>query len=404
MRSLLNNVDILFICSHLGRIEAAYKRIEYFMKYLRARGVRVACIGVTHITSHGIVKPSEECYSVSLAISSRSLAILPINFLLSFLFIILILILRPKVIMISIPDSYLILASYIGGVLVRSKIVIDIRDPQEEIMSFKYRKGLSDFITKVYKYISYGIYRRAHIIIGVTRTLINILIRKLYRPVYLIPNGADLNVFKPLNKKEARQRLGLSQESLLIGYIGGVSTYGYYNILPVLIAIRKIKRELGADIKFVVAGPILDGGIKRIIDYFKDELIYMGVLDINTVVTLLSACDIGVIPRIGDPVYDYAVPVKFYEYIAVGLPVIAIANKRSELAEIVEKNKLGIVCEPQDYDCIEKAIKALAINKNLLDEFRKNVLTFRKYIDRRIGAERLFKLISRLMQANKHET
>jgi len=403
MRSLLHNVDILFICSHLGRIEAAYRRIEYFMKYLRARGVRVACIGVTHITSHGIIKSSEECYSIPLAVSSRSLAILPINFLLSFSFIILILILRPKVIMISIPDSYLVLASYIGGMLVRSEIVIDIRDPQEEIMSFTYRKGLSDFIT-IYKYISYGIYRRAHIIIGVTRTLVNILIRKLYRPVYLIPNGADLNVFKPLNKKEARQRLGLSQESLLIGYIGVLSTYGYYNILPVLIAIRKIRRELGADIKFVAAGPILNGGIKRIIDYFRDEFIYMGVLDINTVVTLLSACDIGVIPRIGDPVYDYAVPVKFYEYIAVGQPVIAIANKRSELGEIVENNKLGIVCEPQDYDCIEKAIKALAIHKNLLDEFRKNVLTFRKYIDRRIGAERLFKLISRLMNANKLET
>ena len=399
----MNNVDILFICSHLGRIEAAYRRIEYFMKYLRARGVRVACIGVTHITSHGIIKSSEECYSIPLAVSSRSLAILPINFLLSFSLIILILILRPKVIMISIPDSYLVLASYIGGMLVRSEIVIDIRDPQEEIMSFTYRKGLSDFIT-IYKYISYGIYRRAHIIIGVTRTLVNILIRKLYRPVYLIPNGADLNVFKPLNKKEARQRLGLSQESLLIGYIGVLSTYGYYNILPVLIAIRKIRRELGADIKFVAAGPILNGGIKRIIDYFRDEFIYMGVLDINTVVTLLSACDTGVIPRIGDPVYDYAVPVKFYEYIAVGLPVIAIANKRSELGEIVENNKLGIVCEPQDYDCIEKAIKALAIHKNLLDEFRKNVLTFRKYIDRRIGAERLFKLISRLMNANKLET
>jgi glycosyltransferase involved in cell wall biosynthesis len=128
----------------------------------------------------------------------------------------------------------------------------------------------------------------------------------------------------------------------------------------------------------------------------------MGVLDTNSVVTLLSACDIGVIPRIGDPVYNYAVPVKFYEYIAVGLPVIAIANKRGELAEIVEENKLSIVCEPQDYACMEKAIKALAINKNLLDEFRKNVLIFRKYVDRRIGAERLFKLIrSRLMQADR---
>jgi glycosyltransferase involved in cell wall biosynthesis len=398
---VLNNVDILFICSHLGKIEAAYRRIEYFMKYLRARGMRVACIGVTNITRHGIAKSSEECYSIPLVISSRSLAVLLINFLLSFSLILLILIIRPKVIIISIPDSYLILASYIGGVLVRSKIVIDIRDPQEEIMSFTYRKGLSGFIAKVYKYINYSIYRRARVIIGVTRTLVNTLIRKLYKPVYLIPNGADLNVFKPLNEKEMRQRLGLSQESLLIGYIGGLSSYGYYNILPVLTAIRKIGRELGADIKFVAAGPILNDGIKRIIDYFTDEFIYMGVIDTKGVVTLLSACDIGVIPRIGDPVYNYAVPVKFYEYIAAGLPVIAIANKRGELAEIVEKNKLGIVCESQDYACIEKAIKALAINKNLLDEFRKNVLTFRKYIDRRIGAERLFKLISRLVQADK---
>jgi glycosyltransferase involved in cell wall biosynthesis len=371
------------------------------MKYLRARGVRVGCIGVAHITHHGITKPSKECYSALLAISSRSLAVLPINFLLSFLLILLILILRPRIIIISIPDSYLVLASYIGGVLTRAKIVIDIRDPQEEIMSSTYRKGLSGFIAKVYKYINYTVYRRAHIITGVTRTLGTIMTHELHRPVYLIPNGADLNVFKPLNKEEARQKLGLSQESLLIGFVGGLSSYGYYNVLPVLIAIRRIRRELGIDIKFVVAGPILDEGVKHVIDYFRDEFIYMGVLDANNVVTLLSACDIGVVPRIGDPVYNYAVPVKFYEYIAVGLPVIAIANKRSELAEIVEKNKLGIVCEPQDYACIEKAIKALAINKDLLDEFRKNVLIFRKYIDRRIGAERLFKLISRLMQADR---
>jgi glycosyltransferase involved in cell wall biosynthesis len=398
---MLNDADILFVCSHLGGAGAAYRRIEYFMKYLRARGVRVACIGVLHVTRHGITKSSKECYSAPLAISSRSLAVLPINFLLPFLLVLLILILRPRVIIISIPDSYLVLASYIGGVLARSKVVIDVRDPQEEIMSSTYRKGLSGFIAKVYKYINYTVYRRAHIITGVTRTLVTTMARELRKHVYLIPNGADLNVFRPLNKEEARQKLGLSQGSLLIGFIGGLSSYGYCNVLPVLIAIRRIRRELGIDIKFVVAGPILDDGIKRIIDYFRDEFIYMGVLDTSNVVTLLSACDIGVVPRIGDPVYNYAVPVKFYEYIATGLPVIAIANKRSELAEIVEKNKLGIVCEPQDYACIEKAIKALVIDKNLLGEFRKNVLIFRKYIDRRIGAERLFKLVSRLMQADK---
>ena len=394
----MNNIDVLFVCNYLGRAEAAYRRVEYFMKYLRARGMKVACIGVTHVTRHSIVKSSEECYSIPLAISSRSLAVLLINFLLSFSLILLILILRPMVIIISIPDSYLILASYIGGVLTGSKIVIDIRDPQEEIMSFTYRKGLSGFIAKVYKHINYGIYKRAHIIIGVTITPVNSLIRKLYKPVYLIPNGADLNVFKPLNKKEVRQRFGLSQESLLIGFVGGLSSYGYYNVLPVLIAIRRIRRELGIDIKFVVAGSILDDGIKRIIDYFRDEFIYMGVLDVNNVVTLLSACDIGVVPRIGDPAYNYAVPVKFYEYIATGLPVLAIVSRGSELARIVEKHRLGFVCEPGDHECLESVITTFAINKAVLDEYKKNVIVFRKHVDRKIGAKRLYELISKFLR------
>jgi hypothetical protein len=395
---VLNNVDTLFICSHLGRTEAAYRRIEYFMEYLRARGVRVGCIGVAHITRHGITKPSEECYSALLAISSRSLAVLPINFLLSFLLILLILILRPRIIIISIPDSYLVLASYIGGALTRAKIVIDIRDPQEEIMSSTYRKGLSGFIAKVYKYINYAVYRRAHIITGVTRTLVTIMARELHKPVYLIPNGAYLNVFKPLNKEEARQKLGLSQESLLIGFIGRLSSYGYYNVLPVLIAIRRIRRELGTDIRFVVAGPILDEGIKRIIGYFRDEFIYMGVLDTSNVVTLLSACDIGVIPRIGDPIYDYAIPVKFYEYIATGLPVLAIVSRGSELARIVKKHRLGFVCEPGDHECLESVITTFAINKAVLDEYKKNVIVFRKHVDRKIGAKRLYELISMFLR------
>jgi glycosyltransferase involved in cell wall biosynthesis len=168
--------------------------------------------------------------------------------------------------------------------------------------------------------------------------------------------------------------------------------------LPVLIAIRRIRRELGTDIRFVVAGPILDEGIKRIIDYFRDEFIYMGVLDTSNVVTLLSACDIGVIPRIGDPIYDYAIPVKFYEYIATGLPVLAIVSRGSELARIVEKHRLGFVCEPGDHECLESVITTFAINKAVLDEYKKNVIVFRKHVDRKIGAKRLYELISKFLR------
>jgi hypothetical protein len=41
----------------------------------------------------------------------------------------------------------------------------------------------------------------------------------------------------------------------------------------------------------------------------------------TTCTKLISDCDVGLIPRIKDPIYDYAIPAKFYEYTACGLPV-----------------------------------------------------------------------------------
>jgi len=82
---------------------------------------------------------------------------------------------------------------------------------------------------------------------------------------------------------------------------------------------------------------------------------------------------------------------------ATGLPVIVTAGRESELAKIVAENKLGFVCEPEDHVCLEKSILALATNKGMLDKLKKNVLMFRKYVDRKIGAEKLFRLIDEIL-------
>jgi len=402
----LSNIDVLFICNYLGEFEAGYRRVKYFFEYLRSKGLRTRCIGVIHLTSYGIIRPSKECYEVPLSVSSSNLAFLPINFInyvLSFSIIPLILILKPRVVVVSIPDSHILLASYIGSLMVGSRIIVDIRDPQEKLILISYKKGLSKFVAKAYKLINHSLYKRASSITVTTRTLVEWMTKDIGKQVNLIPNGADLRIFKAIDKREARTKLGLNQGSLLIAYIGLLSSRGYYNILPLLMATRKIRRKLGVDVKLVVAGPIYDGVVKRIIDYFKEEVTYMGVLDVKGVITLLSASDIGVIPRVGDAVYDYAIPAKFYEYVATGLPMIVLARKRSELGEVIEKNKLGFLCEPRDHICLEKVIETLALNRGLLDELRKNVLEFKKYVDRRIGAERLLKLIIWLIQDDKFD-
>lgn len=396
----MKRVDVIIVCDHLGKFEAAYRRISYFIKYLQSKNLRTVCVGPISIASYGIVKPPKECITISLSILSRNIVAHLFNVVLSLPLIILFLLLQPKVVIVSVPDSFLVIPSYLGCILTRAKLVIDIRDPQEEILirDWHSQKSFSHLLSRIYRLINYTIYRRCHAVIGVTRSLVTMMARQIGRSVILVPNGADLDAFTPLDKYEARKKLGLCEDCFLIAYIGLLSTRSYYNILPLLRSIKEIRRSLGLNIKLLMAGPLYDDYVKKIIRYFKDEIIYLGLLnEEKDVVTLLSACDIGIVPRANNPIYDYALPIKFYEYIATGLPLIVIASKESELARIVETYKLGLVCEPYDVDCLEIALIEVITNRRSLEYLRVNVMSFRKFVDRKIGAKILFKLIKGLI-------
>jgi len=380
-------------------MQVAYRRLSYFIKYLKKKKLKVRCAGFLQITGQGLLRPSRECYEVPLIVSTSKYAIhlLPLNFLLSLAIILLILILRPQIVIVSIPDSFPVLASHLGCTIIRSKLVIDIRDPQEEILMHMYnKKRFSSFIVKIYKKINYAIYRKAHAVIGVTGSLAMLLATKIGRNVRLIPNGADLNVFKPIDRSLARRKLGLNQNSFLMGFAGTLTWY--YDVLPVLVALRKVKKKLNVDVRLVVAGPLHDKYLKNVFDRFRDVVTYLGVLDVEGVVTMLSACDIGLIPLIEDPVFDLALPAKFYEYVAIGLPLLVTASDSSELAKVVKERGLGVVCKHKDIVCLENALTLLIKDKGLLKSFTENITAYRKYVDRRVGAERFYMLIIELLR------
>jgi len=148
-----------------------------------------------------------------------------------------------------------------------------------------------------------------------------------------------------------------------------------------------------------MAGPILDRTYERILLKHRiPNVVYLGVLDIDKLKILYSAADLGLIPRVDDPAFDYSLPVKFYEYIAMGLPVLALCRRESELARTIVENGLGFVCEPSDEACIEHAIEALLQNPEIYNEIKGKVLKYRKLIDRRIGGAVLSAILKYLMR------
>ena len=385
---------VVIISTH-WEIGAAYMRQSYLMNYLKTYGYNVSCIGFVTLPVRGNV---QECINLPLRISTRNEVINAIvnTFILFPSLIVALLLLRPRIIVVSLPDAEPVMATYFASIIGRMKLVIDIRDPQEENMILLYN-GFSRLIAKMYRNLMHIIYRKAHAVSVVTLSLLKYYVEKLRRKVYFVPNGADLRLFvKKRDKDTIRKKFGLPLNATLITYTGAIGISHYYGIISFIKIFREIKRELHEDLYLVLAGPIIDKYAYSIIRS-SNYVIYPGVLNKEDVVDLLSASDIGLIPFSTENkyklIYTYAIPVKFYEYIATCLPVLALGDYSSELGKLIDKYQVGYLCEPNNKTCIKDAILNIIETREKLVH---NACKSRTLVDRRFGAKVFLQLISKL--------
>ncbi|MEM4582993.1 MAG: glycosyltransferase [Desulfurococcaceae archaeon] len=323
-----------------------------------------------------------------------------LNVVLSFPLVFYIMHLRPKIILASVPEYSILIPSYVGARIVKAKLVVDIRDPPEtSFHSTLTRTGQNTLIIKFINTLCrvyYSICSRAHLVTAVTENLKARLEKKSLKNVVVVPNGADLAVFKSIDRVVARQLLGMDDDTFLIAYTGMIG--GYHELIKVMILVRKLNTFSNRKIKLILAGPIVDKMHQRLINSLVSEniVIYLGNLDTRRLVEVLSASDIGIIPLIASPIFDYAIPVKFYEYIAIGLPVIVYCNKDSELWKLVEENGLGFACRPSDLYCVEHSLKTLML-KDAHSRIKIKVENYRSKVDRVLGARILLIIIKHLL-------
>lgn len=118
-------------------------------------------------------------------------------------------------------------------------------------------------------------------------------------------------------------------------------------------------RRAGAGLR--LAGPFRPESIQAgYLERFAGVVKYEGFLDREGVAALLSRCVAGLVV-LGDlPHYRESLPVKLFEYMAAGLPVIA--SDFPKWREIVEGGRCGICVDPADIEAIAAAIRTLVGN------------------------------------------
>jgi glycosyltransferase involved in cell wall biosynthesis len=151
--------------------------------------------------------------------------------------------------------------------------------------------------------------RRADLVITTSQTLCEDR-RRFNRRTYWIPNGADVAHFSqvaPLTTELSR----LARP--LVGFVGGLSQWVDVELVAFLARSR-------TEWSFVLIGPV---GIDLTPVRGLPNVHVLGARPYAELPSYLAAMDVALIPFRAEPVAYHADPIKAYEYLAAGVPVVA---------------------------------------------------------------------------------
>lgn len=172
-----------------------------------------------------------------------------------------------------------------------------------------------------------------------------------------LPCAADIDIFgKSFNAKEIRKRIGLDQEPLIV-WVGGF--FPWHNIEFLIECFSEVK-EYVRNSKLLLVG---DGKTKEAVEAkihqcgLEDSVIITGLVDHRTIPEFLSIADVAVSPF--TPIFPGhgGAPLKIFEYMAASKAIVA--TRISQLDNIIEDGKNGILVNPNDNQGFAKAIISL---------------------------------------------
>ncbi|MGQ9560913.1 MAG: glycosyltransferase family 4 protein [Candidatus Oleimicrobiaceae bacterium] len=181
--------------------------------------------------------------------------------------------------------------------------------------------------------------------------------------LHVVSNGADTQKFSPLiSGTPVRRRYGIGSEPV-VGFIGSFSTWHGINNLAGLV---KELHPRVPEAKFLLVGT--GGRMKTWLEQFVAEhalgaaVIFAGYVDYQEMPKYLAAMDVVVAPYPNLPFFYYS-PVKIYEYMAAGRPVVSTAI--GQIAEVIRDGENGCLCPPDDLTCLVSKIVQLVAKPGL---------------------------------------
>lgn len=242
----------------------------------------------------------------------------------------------------------------------KKKVIYDLHEdsPRQLNASLckKYGVFLGKLLTKLIEKYENLYIKKSHYIIAATPHILE-RCEKINDNVMLIAN------YPIIHDNSNDEYLPFLKREKKVCYTGGISeTNGIFNIIK---AMSSVNGEL------YLAGDLSDELYNNIKNYPGWLKVYhLGYIDRNRVKKLLLECVAGLVIYKPSGNTIEALPNKMFEYMEVGLPVIA--SDFPLWKKIIERNKCGICVNPLDPDEISNAINFMLDNPDKAEKMGQN--------------------------------
>jgi len=188
--------------------------------------------------------------------------------------------------------------------------------------------------------------------------------------IFPVSNGTNPEKFKPIPQSEARKQINLPDDVPIVGFIG--SCYSYHGVQH-LIKAAKLVLQKKPETKFIIAG---DGAqrqewmelTKSL--HISNSFQFPGAVPFDKAPVYINSFDICVAPWDVEKLkYVGLSPMKFFDYLACGKPVIA--SPVMGVKEIISKYHCGVLVDVRKTNEFAQSIINLLDNSKYCNELGK---------------------------------
>ncbi|MGH2531377.1 MAG: glycosyltransferase family 4 protein [Thermomicrobiales bacterium] len=197
-------------------------------------------------------------------------------------------------------------------------------------------------------------------VIAVSRPLAEWLIACGVAPerVSILPNGVDVDRFAAgaARRNEIRARLGIAPNQAVVGFVGTLKAWhGTANLIRAVAALRH--GGVAPSLLIVGEGPQrAELTALAAAEEIAAATTFTGAVGHDEMPGYLAAMDVAVAPYDAAPNFYFS-PLKLFEYLAAGRPVVAAAI--GQVAECVAAGETGLLYPPGDVAALAAAIESI---------------------------------------------